>query len=346
MRDIVEKVNPMKTKYDSRYWLGIDGGGTKTDLQIVSSSGEVLASLKLGSSNPYQQSVKDICEMFESGRRRALELASIDSSQPAAGTIICLGGLNQEFRDGIACVPGFGETRLLNDPLAVLELCGRGGCCAILHAGTGSFIAARDSFGRHELWGGYGYLLREPGSAWDLGRLAVSRILDEQAGVEPATQFVESMLEANQFGDIETLIEFVYGNPSPVSVLAGYAPFVIRMLDEGDPVARSIVTQSFGEFGSFASRALSGFFEEEPAALRGISGKLFSSAEALRVMRDSLFEHGLGECWTRISAQPIEGIRLMLAKWAFGDLPEYELRKAVGDQSSQADGRLAVEIVS
>lgn len=325
----------MKTR-TMKYWMGIDGGGTKTDFQVVSSEGGVLSSLTLGSSNPYQQPVTDICALFERGRLEALELASLDSSRSAEGTIICLGGLNDDFREEIARFSGFGEIKLLNDPLAILELCGGGGCCAILHAGTGSFVAARDSQRKHSLWGGYGHLLREPGSAWDIGRLAVSRALDELAGIEPATPFVERLLGLNSRENFNKLIEFIYGNNSPVTALAGYAPCVMQMLDEGDSTATEIVSRSFSEFGAFASRALLAFFCEEPQALRGISGKLFSNPRALEIMRQVLAQNGLGDSWSRIEDSPIEGIRLMLLKWAKDKLPDYQLRsESTMDSSSK-----------
>jgi glucosamine kinase len=297
-------------------WLGVDGGGTKTDFQLVSSDGRVLGEATLGGINRNYCSETDVVAMLEEGRNRVYSAAGVDTRIAPGGTIMCMAGFGAEFFERFKDLSGFGEVFSAGDHLPLLELCGGDETCLIVHSGTGSFVSGRFATDPAIYWGGYGYILIDPGSGADIGRRAVRRTFEECSGVAPKSDFGERIREFYGFRDYDHVVEVVYGSASPARTMAECVRLVVRMLEEGDQLAVGIVREALGELAALAVR-VAGEFSDEPCR-RGLTGGVLTAPSVAELMSRELEERGLPGPWIPVRERPIEGVRRMLVKWAHG----------------------------
>jgi N-acetylglucosamine kinase-like BadF-type ATPase len=304
----------------SGLWLGVDGGGSKTDFQLVSSGGRVLGAATLGGINRNYCSEADVVAMLEEGRNRVYASAGVETRISPGGTIMCMAGFGVEFFERFKGLRGFGEVFSAGDHLPMLELCGGDGSCLIVHSGTGSFVSGRLAEDPAIYWGGYGYILIDPGSGADIGRRAVRRAFEECSGVAPKTDFGERIRDFYGFRDYDHVVEVVYGSASPARIMAECVPLVVRMLEEGDRLAVEIVRGALAELAELAER-VAGEFSAWPCR-RGLSGGVLTVPSVAELMRRELETRGLPGPWIPLREKPIEGVRRMLLKWARGVHPD------------------------
>ena len=134
------------------------------------------------------------------------------------------------------------QVQLVNDAELALEaLPGRCGVCLI--AGTGSIALGRDPTGHQARTGGWGHIVGDEGSGYDIGRRALQAILQAADGRGPQTSLQAALLRAWELATPLDLIARVYPAQSKVVVpeVADVARLVFEQAAAGDPVARRIV---------------------------------------------------------------------------------------------------------
>ena len=142
--------------------IGVDGGGTKTECILVDARGAIVARHLAPGCNPsiagHEQArlvVTDaLCALLDSVTPRP---------RPAA-TLLCMAGSRTFWQEFAANLTDFGQVTVADDSLPVLELATRGEPGLVLHAGTGSFVAARAPDGSVHYAGGLGWRFGDPGS--------------------------------------------------------------------------------------------------------------------------------------------------------------------------------------
>src|SRR5579872_664736 len=161
------------------YYLGIDGGGTKTTCAVGDET-RLVASATAGPSN--------IVRVGESEARESL-LRSVRQACAAAGIApdevvrTCVGGAGAA-RPELAAVVRRILAEVLATPIDVvgdmqtaLEAAFDSGPGVIVNAGTGSFAYGRDRQGKTLRAGGWGFAIGDEGSAHWIGRSAVNLLL-------------------------------------------------------------------------------------------------------------------------------------------------------------------------
>ena len=124
---------------------------------------------------------------------------------------------------------------------------GRCGVCLI--AGTGSIALGRDQTGRQARTGGWGHIVGDEGSGFDIGRRALQAVLRAADGRGPQTTLQEALLRAWGLASPPELMGRVYPASGQVVVpdIADLAGLVFAQAAAGDPVARRIVDRAAGE---------------------------------------------------------------------------------------------------
>ncbi len=161
------------------YYLGIDGGGTKTTC-AVGDEARLLAMATAGASNIVRVGEAQARESLQGSVRQACAAAGIAPEQVVR---TCVGG-SGAARPELAEVVKSILAEILTTPIDVvgdmqiaLEAafdCGPG---VIVIAGTGSIAYGRDQEGRTARAGGWGFAIGDEGSAHWIGRAAVSALL-------------------------------------------------------------------------------------------------------------------------------------------------------------------------
>ena len=161
------------------YYLGIDGGGTKTTCAVGDDS-NLLAIATAGPSNIVRVGESQTRQSLQQSVRQACAAAGI---APAQVSRTCVGGSGAARPEFAEIVRGF-LTEILPTPIAVvgdmqiaLEAAFDTGPGVIVIAGTGSIAYGRDRQGRTARAGGWGFAIGDEGSAHWIGRSAVSTVL-------------------------------------------------------------------------------------------------------------------------------------------------------------------------
>jgi N-acetylglucosamine kinase-like BadF-type ATPase len=288
--------------------IGVDGGGTKTECILVDPAGAVAA-----------RHTGPGCSPSLVGAARAREIASevleaVRAGHPAAeisSTLLCMAGSRSFWKDFGSGLANFGRLSTVDDSVPVLELATRGAPGLVLHAGTGSFIAARTPDGRVHYAGGIGWRFGDEGSGYDLGRRAIGRALLELQGWAPPSGLGPLVRERTGHSTAAAVAGYFYGDPATNNGVAGLAPDVLRLATGGDPAAAEAVSASVWQLLALAVSVTNQLFPgERPESFRaGVSGHILNHAFAYQAL-SSRAPFPL----SRITEAPIEGVRLLLAR--------------------------------
>jgi N-acetylglucosamine kinase-like BadF-type ATPase len=161
------------------YYLGIDGGGTKTTCAVGDES-QLLATATAGPSNIVRVGESQARESLQQSVRQACAAAGITPAQVAH---TCAGG-SGAARPEIAVIVRRCLAEILFSPIEVvgdmeiaLEAAFDTGPGVIVIAGTGSIAYGRNRQGNTARAGGWGFAIGDEGSAHWIGRAAISAVL-------------------------------------------------------------------------------------------------------------------------------------------------------------------------
>lgn len=295
--------------------IGVDGGATKTECILVDEAGKVVARQVAPGCNPNVTGAEQarliitdaLCALLAEGKRIVPGIWISETRLFMAGSA----GFWQEIAKELV---DFGTVTAGPDSLPVLELATNGGAGLVLHSGTGSFVAARDRQGLVHYAGGLGWRFGDPGSAYDLGRRAVSRALLELQGWAPASRLGPTVRDHTQLGegaDASAVTRYYYIDTEPNRRIGALAPAVLRLANEGDHTAHQLIVDSASELLELAVRVATRLFPGEPvdALSAGLSGPILTHPVVLEALapRSPL-------ALVPVTEAPIEGVRRLLAR--------------------------------
>ena len=295
--------------------IGVDGGGTKTECILVDARGEIVARHLAPGCNPNVTGPDQARVIVTAALDALLAESKIENPKSKiSATLLFMSGAPTFWQEFAASLTGFGRVTAAIDSLPTLELATHGAPGLVIHAGTGSFVAARSPDGAIHYAGGTGWRFGDPGSGYELGRRAIARALLELQGWLPPSALGPAVHDHTQLGataDVRAVTRFYYSHAEPNLVIAALAPAVLLLADAGDAVAREVVVESAAELLALAHRVAAKLFPGVPLASipAGLSGALLNHpivATALAAQTQLRL--------TAITAPPIEGVRLLLAR--------------------------------
>jgi glucosamine kinase len=244
------------TASDARYFLGFDGGGTKTECVLADAEGQILARGFAGPSNPLRTGYTRAWFALSEAADAVLKRQKINAGH-IKGIYAGLGGAG---RPGVVRrVTTFFEQGYPNAVVGVttdLEIAFDAAFGThegiLLLAGTGSAAFGRDEEGHIARAGGRGPWFSDEGSAFDIGRSAFRAVALAEEGRGPETALGKRILAWNQARDWDSLLEQVAKNAD--DVFPRTFPLVAELADKGDEVAREILSAAANSLGDLASR--------------------------------------------------------------------------------------------
>lgn len=227
-------------------FAGVDGGGSKTLVVVVDIEGRERGRGAAGSSNHAAVGLDAAVAAIRTAVHAATEAAGDGPTLGAAW--IGLAGVDRPHDQAVLLPwlrPLAGEVRLTNDAELVLTaLPGAVGVAVI--AGTGAIALGRDAAGATTRASGWGHVIGDEGSGYELGRLALQAASRAADGRGPATALLRSIGAHWDLADPSEMIERVYHGVDKAGI-AQLAELVFAAADEGDPVARKLVDRAAGE---------------------------------------------------------------------------------------------------
>jgi glucosamine kinase len=295
------------------YYLGIDGGGTKT-VCVLADETTVLAKAMTGGSNIVRLGETQTREALHSVIRQVCTSAKIASDQIRA---VCVGAAGAARPEIAAKIRSFiaelsPEITLTNievvgDSVIALEAAFGAGPGVIAIAGTGSIVYGRDASGHTARAGGWGFAVSDEGSGHWIGRRAISVILNaHDQGHEIA--LTAMVLQAWKITTIDELVQRANATPPPD--FPRLFPIVLRAADEADSSARDLLTDSGARLANLVVTVVRRLEPHAPAATLPVAmtGSVFRQSAFVR----EVFYNELQKSFPGIDvredlADPVEG---------------------------------------
>jgi glucosamine kinase len=256
------------------YYLGFDGGGTKTDCFLVDADNKIMAHATAGPSNPIRAGYAKAWFTLSDAADMVLERCHLKSSDIRG---ICA-GIGGAGRDAVArriatfLERGFPQASVMvtTDLEITLQAAVGDGEGVILVVGTGSAAYGRDAEGRVARAGGRGPWFSDEGSGFDIGRRALAAVVRAEEKRGPTTALSQKVLQWLGCKDWSRVLDWVVKDPD--DVFPRVFPLVADLGDHGDPVACEILSgaaESLGELTSSVLQKLDMQDREVPVAITG-----------------------------------------------------------------------------
>jgi N-acetylglucosamine kinase-like BadF-type ATPase len=265
------------------YYLGIDGGGTKTTC-AVGDDVHLLATAVSGPSNIVRVGESHARESLQQGARSACAAAGI-TPQQIIGT--CVGGSGAGHPE-LAAMVRRALAEILPAPIDVvgdmqtaLEAAFDTGPGVIVNAGTGSFAYGRDQQGRTVRAGGWGFAIGDEGSAHWIGRSAVNLLLRASDRIDgiPETPLAKALFKAWGVSSLSDLARAANSVPPPD--FAALSPAVSA---SNDDVATQVLAAAGRELAAIALVVIGRLFAKGHTAAVPVAmtGGVFGHAPRVR----------------------------------------------------------------
>lgn len=229
------------------YIFCIDGGGTKTELQIIDRKGNGVKSI-YGSSSNTNTVGRDGFETLFKEMFNDAKLLPISRCALVAGLS---GVARAESKQAVSSIFekfGFAPERIVifSDAELALENVGNG---VILIAGTGSIC-----FGKHnqktKRAGGLGRLISDEGGGYQIGIQAIRAALEQEYGWGPETLLTQKIREHFKVDLLNGLIGPIHAGTFKPSEIAAVVPLVFDAWQAGDVVAQGIIARAASDLAN------------------------------------------------------------------------------------------------
>ncbi len=246
------------------YYLGVDGGGTKTVALVCDETGRDVITVTGDSINYRSEGMtaarahlRDILSEIE----RKTGIAAFRGA--CIGSSALFGAATEEetraFTEDLLRAE---RIRMDSDLFIALKACGTANALAAI-CGTGSMAAAFDGGGNVVTRGGFGYLFGDEGSGYAIAREALFIAARAAEGTEPPTRLTEALCAHFGVKDVYGFTALAYDPPLPRKELAAFAPCVTRCAGQGDPAALAVLRRQADLFADTV-RSLAAVLPERP----------------------------------------------------------------------------------
>jgi glucosamine kinase len=297
------------------FYLGIDGGGTKTRCAVGDET-KTLATAIAGGSNVIRSGEAQAREALHASVKEACAAAKVD---PQNIQRICIGAAGAARPDVAAKVQSIlaeltpAPVDVVGDMVIALGAAFGRGPGLIAVAGTGSIVYGRDATGRTARAGGWGFAISDEGSGHWIGRHAVSAVLRARdAGQDSALSAL--ILQAWNLQDLGELVETANAIPPPD--FPRLFPVVLKAAHDRDSIARALLADAGSELAGLTAKVLGRLFPKAAHAPVAMTGSVFrQSPEVRQVFYNCLHARFPGIEVRNELVEPVEGA-LALARRA------------------------------
>jgi N-acetylglucosamine kinase-like BadF-type ATPase len=222
--------------------LGFDGGGTKTECVIMSSSSELVTRVVGGPSNASRIGVQAaVCNVVATADAALTQAGLAHSDVSAIGAGLA-GTADTERRElvGRGLEEAFPNAKvmIMTDLDAALASAPPG-AAIVLVAGTGSAAIGRNARGQMVRVGGYGRFSSDEGSAFDVGRQAIAAAIaarDNDGSESRLGTEILRQLACTDWHEVQRRAGIAADDVYPVVF-----PVIAVAADAGDEIARDIL---------------------------------------------------------------------------------------------------------
>lgn len=275
------------------YFLGVDGGGTKTCFTLIDENGKVISKVIKGPSHPTQIGFENLEILLREGLEEIIENNKISKSDIERVTLGLAGyGIVKEIAEGIAKIVEevfYGiKYELVSDVRVAIAgaLAGEDGINIV--AGTGSIALALKN---NEIirCGGWGYTVGDEASAYWIGKKTITLFSKESDGrleKGPLYELIKTNLGLTRDAEIISYVnDKIKGDRSEIAKIARICSEAASLGDEG---AMAIFNEAAVELTEMIKVLLRNFGNEKVKV--SYTGGVFKSGDLILDPLKSMLE--------------------------------------------------------
>jgi len=283
-----------------KFFVGIDGGGTKTRALVVSADGICRGNALAGASNPNSVGAENALANLKKSLLASAESAGISPKFDAG--FFGISGVNDSvsarfLREKISGFSGvsLGGFLVENDTRSLCAATFGMTSGIVLIAGTGSKCYGRTEDGREWETGGYDFHVSDEASAFDLARrglIAAVRAADGRGEPTVLKDLLFSELQISETGQISQRLHQDSlknrGKPMSKDEIASLARFVDKASLDGDAVAKKIIASAMDELVLMVTTVVRKLEIPENEVRLGITGGVILHEPCGGVFREAM----------------------------------------------------------
>lgn len=288
--------------------IGVDGGGSKTQVILADDRGELLGEATIGPSNLSTLEIEKAIYLIDDGIKNSFINAGLQINKVSR---ICLGlagvdrpGLREQIEELLLIKNVADEVIVLSDAEIVLAAGIRENWGVALISGTGSFAWGKNAQGTTCRAGGWGPILGDEGSAYSIGREALKRILRSIDNRESPTELTQVIFDHLGLASANEIVILGKQLISQISTIANLASLVNMSAENGDQTAIDILEQAGFELALSVDAVARGLgISQIPFPLAIAGGVILNS----QIVKESLNKSLLSK---KIHPFPIEQVAI------------------------------------
>ncbi len=301
------------------YFLGIDGGASKTAAVVTDENGTALGTGLAGGSNHLRVGIDTATRNIE----RAVNIALVEAGMPIREVEYAYCGIagsdhpDHHERVVDALKVFFPRGNFIVDTDARIALTGAigFGSGVVVIAGTGSVAFGRNLEGEEARAGGWGPIIGDEGSGYGIARDGLTAIVRAYDGRGAKTTMTDTLCRDYGMCNPGDLPRFVYATTTRTDDIARFGKLVIEAANAGDAVALGILERAGRELGHCVlavARRLS--LVNEPFPVAYVGGAFHAGELLLEPMGKVIVGEARGAHVGPPQHTPVEGAAMMAVR--------------------------------
>lgn len=231
-----------------KYFIGIDGGGTRTTAVVTDDTGQELTRLE------GEAGIINVLEP-EAGAHILADLATHALAKARVtelASVLCcaLAGAGREpersiLEQALSALRVSQRVHIVPDFEAALRDAFEGGPGILVIAGTGSSAWGRSADGRCLRAGGWGHVIGDEGSGYAIGRVALQLAMREFDGRGEYGRYMDAVLTQTKAGSEEALVRWAAS--ASKGDVAALAPIIFDAAKHGSLSAQDAIDDAAAE---------------------------------------------------------------------------------------------------
>lgn len=293
------------------FYLGIDGGGTKTKF-LLGDEQQVLAEAVVAGSNILRSGENPVREALHAGLSEVCVAAGIQTSDITRIVAGIAGSSNHEVHASLLAMLRqqiSGNVAIVGDMVIAHHAALTGKPGVLVNSGTGSIAYGRNPGNQTARAGGWGFAISDEGSGHWIGRAAIA-VAMRRFDTQKDDGFVHHLVAAVGASDPQALAQFANSTANPDFARA--FPAVLSLAKQGDATAKEILKRAGEELADLGHTVIGRLFNSEDEIPVAATGGIFrSSLFVFEAFSSALHTRHSGAMISLSDADPAMGALLL-----------------------------------
>lgn len=266
--------------------IGIDGGGTKTEAAVATVEGKILARFEAGPSNVFKVDAAASAAALENvidGSLNAAHGSRTDVVSLCAGLAgVDRPTIQKQITEILYRITPIEIISVVGDATTALVGATEGKAGMVVISGTGSIAYGMNAQHQRARAGGWGHIVDDFGSGYDIVRNAFNEVFRSHDGLEPPTRLKQAFLDALQVDNVDNLLIAIHRDYTTAGKVASLFPLVQSVADGGDIIANKLLERAGRDLSSTAEAVVRKLDLHNLNFLCGTAGGVFRSSKQVR----------------------------------------------------------------